>query len=112
MTADRIGHDDGTPEGFELQGQCWMLAAKWMLATDLVQVDGQAFLQSVGQLRDQQSQILVDLYIVNFHLLGVHSRISLWRFGRLSITSLSRLIARRYRMLAAGSDRPKDWAIS
>jgi hypothetical protein len=32
-----------------------------MLATDLVQVDGLAFLQSVGQLSDQQSQILVDL---------------------------------------------------
>ena len=61
MNADRIGHDDGTPKGLELLCQCWMLAAKWMLATDLVQVDGLAFLQSVGQFGDQQSQILVDL---------------------------------------------------
>src|SRR5262245_40586009 len=85
-----------------------------------LQIDFLAPLYAVGQLRDNQRELLV---VLNRLLVGgrrcshkldrtYSSAFSSTTLSGFTINSFSRRIALRYRMLAAGSVRPRAWAIS
>jgi hypothetical protein len=64
VTPNGIGHDDCPPDAAQFIGHGWIVSAQWVLAANLVDIDSEAFLQSIGQFCDQQSKVLIGLGIV------------------------------------------------